>query len=153
MITRGTNTVDPLFNLYATTSKTVVVWGGRNDIANTVAAATVYANIKTFCNARKAAGWKVIILDAMVGNDITGSLETARISLNASLLADFSTNVSGKVYSGGSYGDYLVDIASETNLLDYTNMTYFSDGKHLTAAGYAIAAADVKTALLALGLS
>jgi len=39
----------------------VIIWGGGNDWGSS-SPATVHANIKAYCEARKAAGWKVVVL-------------------------------------------------------------------------------------------
>jgi lysophospholipase L1-like esterase len=157
MITRGTNTIDPLINLWAATPKVCVIWGGRNDIANASSAATVYGNLQTIGAARKAAGWKVIMLTPIVGVDITaGAKETARASVRASLLADAPTARSGNVFSGATYADFTVDVAAEVHLQDYTNATYFAgDEVHLTDAGYEIVGGpnNVKAALNLCGVT
>ncbi len=73
---------------------------------------------------------------------------------NADLRADSPTLVNGVVYTGASYCNYLVDVQAEPNLQTTSNTTYFaSDTIHLTNAGYAIVASDVKIALNQLGIT
>jgi lysophospholipase L1-like esterase len=45
------------------TANLIVVWGGTNDIVvDGVTPATTYARLKTYVNARKAAGWQVVVV-------------------------------------------------------------------------------------------
>jgi lysophospholipase L1-like esterase len=140
-----------------TGAQVVSYWAGTNDIAAGTSGATAYATYKTDAQKRKSAGWKVLVFTCMNNQQFTGAQQTQQGNFNTSLRGDFTVatsnpNVWGAA-NGVTYADYLIDVQNETNLQNTANVTYFSDGTHLTAAGYAIVAADVKTALNALGAS
>lgn len=128
----------------------VILWGGSNDIAGADSAATIYASIKAYCQARKAIGWKVVVLTILPRLGNTG-YNTKRLAVNTLLLADFpSTTQHSLIYTGASYADYLVDVGSDQAIGEFgdeLNPAYYSDGIHLTAAGMAIVADYVRKAI------
>jgi hypothetical protein len=138
MITRGTTYVDAYYKV--DTVNTVVVWIGVNDSAQTPQ--YIYDNIKTYCLARKAAGFKVLVcteIDAQhAGSGNWHS--TIYLALNVLLRADYS------------FADGLADLGANVNLQDATNLTYFNADKiHLTDAGYSVVAGIVLTGLQSIG--
>jgi lysophospholipase L1-like esterase len=145
------NRIDPLYDS-SFSKNIVVVWGGTNDLACApYTAANTYNLLKSFCTNRKAAGFNVVFMTCLPRQDAAvtqGDFETKRQAYNALLRADFNTAVSGYVYSGAAWADYMVDVESNTNLQDPNNLTYFSSDKcHLTVTGYAQVSAAVKVAL------
>lgn len=112
-----------------------VLWGGSNDINQVVAtAATVQADIASWVAGRKTAGIHTIVLTTLPRVDFDAGEETMRQAVNSWIL------------SGGSGADTVVDVNTDARLADPNDAAYFADGVHLTAAGYAIIAAKVKTA-------
>lgn len=150
MITTGVNNVDPLFG---NNFRRMIGWGGTNDLAiGGDSAATLYANMVTYATARKAAGWKVILIGILPrGAGAGGSFETRRTSVNASLRADFSSATAfTNIRTGAAYADYFIDIEGDADLGqsgDELNPTFYTDEIHLTNAGYAIIAAYALNAL------
>jgi lysophospholipase L1-like esterase len=146
---------DTLWTNYTGSKKVYILWAGTNDYQASVSGATVYANTISRCNAAKAAGaTAVIVLTCINRGTFTGPMTTQQGIGNTDLRADSPTLVSGVVYTGASYCSYLVDVQAEPNLQTTGNTTYFaSDTIHLTNAGYAIVASDVKTALNQLGIA
>ena len=129
---------------------TCVFWEGTNDIAqNNASGATAYANIVTYCKARRAAGYQVVVLSVLPRNSTTGTyntpalFETQRQACNTLLRANWQTFASGFVDVGN---DPAIGQAGQ-----YTNTTYYSgDGIHLTNAGYGVVAADAAPVIKAL---
>lgn len=156
MITNAASVVDTLYSVGASRT-TLVVWGGTNDLYFGADAATTYSRIVSYCNARKAAGWRVAVLTILprTQSGIPAGFETERAALNALLRADAPTATAySKITTGASYADFLVDVADDSligDAGDELNTTYYSSDKvHLVNAGYAIIASYVKNALILL---
>lgn len=122
----------------------ICAWGGTNDIYFGQDAASTYAEYVTYCNARRANGWKVVAFTMLPRSSggTPGDFETSRQTFNTSVRADWTT-----------FADALADVAANTTIGDAgdeTNTTYYGDLLHLTDAGYAIVANAVKTAVLSI---
>lgn len=114
---------------------------GRNDVTEGGAsAASVYANLVSYVQARVAAGWNVV-----VGTCI------ATPEPYWSMLVDYNDLIRGTV--GGGVGPGIVADAGATAVIDYAalpefddtadrlNLTYFQgDGTHPTDTGYSVMA-------------
>ena len=152
MQARAATTVDPYYSV-ASRRTLLIGWGGTKDLYFGASAATTYNNIKTYAAARKAAGWRVVILSILPRSAGTPppTFEADRQTVNAALLADFPTATAHtNITSGGAYADYLINIGADTTIGepgDQTNPTYYADLVHLTNAGYAIVADYVKKAI------
>lgn len=131
----------------------LIAWGGTNDLYFGASAATTYSRIVTYATARKAAGWRVVILSILPrsGAATPGTFEADRQTVNASLLADFPTATGQtRITSGGAYADYFINIGADPTIGlagQEANTTYYADLVHLTNAGYAIVADYVKKAI------
>lgn len=136
--------VDPLVD-ESLAQNVVVVWVGTNDLTNGDAAATVYANLVAYCQARQAAGFEVVVLTALP-RGASAPFETARQTFNASIRTNWAT-----------FADALADVGADSTIGepgDQNNTTYYSgDAIHMTAAGYAVVAGLVTTALAGLGVT
>lgn len=151
MISRAATRVDPFYRTAPQAApQVVIIWGGTNNLTN---ATTTYNNIKSYCTARQAVGWKCIILTILPRTQagISPSFETLRQSVNASLRADFPTATAhANIYTGASYADYLIDIGSDATIGvagSELNTTYYLDKVHLANTGCAVAADYVKKAI------
>lgn len=120
-------------------------WEIGNDIyfnGDVSAAETRWAS---YCNARKAAGWTVICINLLPRNQTSGFGDNVTVfngklsTANTWLAANWST-----------FSDAMVDIRSDSRLSDFTDSTYFSDGTHLTDAGYGVVANICLSVLLGL---
>lgn len=114
-----------------TPSKTCVlsVLIGANDLFASGDTNAFVAGLKTYCNARKSAGWKVVVCTII--SDCSANVNTRRAPVNGAIRAD------------NSFYDALADFGGDAIMgADATcsNTTYFSDGVHPTAAGYTILA-------------
>lgn len=127
---------------------------GSNDLAANLGAVTYYNNLVTWCQARRAAGWKVGVMTvlsragALTNGQTIAGFEADRETANALTRANWPT-----------FADALIDTGSNTDITingvsipvsnigaptAYSNLTYFqSDQVHLTNAGYAILAQAV----------
>ncbi len=120
-----------------------LVPGGRNILVhwagvNSGALGTgIYDDQLSYLAARKAAGWKIVWCTEIDGNPANwhGSNWPA---LNAAMRANHSV------------ADAFVDLGADARLQDYANASYFVDGIHLTAAGYAVVQGLVQAGLAVL---
>ena len=131
--------------LYATVyAKNIcVIWAGINDILllNRTAAA-IYADLVTYCQARQAVGWQVVICT------LTPSQYSGQPVDTQTRIDTINTNIRNNYTD---YADGLADLAAEANLSDPTNTTYFNADKlHLKDAGQAIVETTVKAVIDAL---
>jgi lysophospholipase L1-like esterase len=150
-----------------------VFWEGTNDLAlktNGPASASVaraYNGIAQWCSRRHLRGIVTITLTIIPRTGTSGvdgattlpqsdaNFEADRQAVNAELRKAFPTPVKGltDVYTGASYGDYLVDVAADPLIgsLDkhgHVNVKYYSDAHtHLNDAGYQIIAGYVEPLL------
>lgn len=117
----------------------ITVWCGTNDIVNGATAEQVVAGLVSYCQARRQAGFKVLVFTILPRTAISGAKETERQELNTIIRATWVT-----------FADGLADVAADATLGAENanlNTTYYSDGTHLTAAGHTIVAAIVTAAL------
>ena len=115
---------------------------GINDLAVGTTAAAVFADIESYCTARKTAGWNKIILGTLLPHN---TYESQRESLNALIRA-----VSSPPW------DYLADWGNDAIIGQSgqnANSTYYgADQIHPLNAGYQIMAAYGKAQLSAAGI-
>lgn len=128
--------IDILYNV-GYTKNVVVVWGGSNDLDDYQrTAAQVYGDLVTYCNARRSAGFKVVVLSVIARSTMTEAMNTHRLNYNTSASVNWNT-----------FADGFADVANDSRLSNFNDTTYFYDGIHLTNAGYSIVAGIVKTAV------
>jgi len=123
MITDAPTHIDPYFQ----TAGICFLLGGINDtVVGGASNDTVYARTKTFCDARRAAGWTMVIM----------TYPNATMSVvNDSIQANWVT-----------FADDIVDLAEAPCIgeaADHYDPVYFVDAIHMTVAGYAIIADSV----------
>lgn len=146
---RAAAVVDPLLNKGVPAKRRVlIVWEISNDLSGTSQTDTAaYANIKTYCQARVSAGWKVIVCTCLprTQSGINANFETYRLSVNASINANaVSEGWASAVADIG--GDATIGVTGASD-----NTTYYKTDKvHLTTAGHAIAKGYITTALNAV---
>lgn len=125
----------------------VVCWEGTNDLCLNEDPHAAYGRLVTYCQGRRAAGFKAVILTITPRSNagVPGSFEANRQILNALIRAGWPT-----------FADALADVAADPRLGDAgdeTDATYYLDLVHMTTAGYAIVASIVKAAINTLGVS
>ncbi len=124
----------------------VAVFGGTNDLVNGAAsAATVYSRIVTYCQARRAAGWKVVVGTILPRSSANAgaAFEADRQTVNTSIRTNWAT-----------FADALADVGADATIGAAgaeTNTAYYSDAIHPTTLGYEIVASYFRTAFTALG--
>lgn len=115
---------------------------GTNDCAAGTAAATSNAALKSFCQARQATGWTVVVCTILAYNSSFGT-EAIRLAYNAQIVADWAT-----------FADKLVDLGADARIGvtgAELNATYFQgDQVHPTAAGAGVIAELALRGLLTL---
>lgn len=120
----------------------LVVLIGTNDCAAGTAAATSNAALKSFCQARQATGWTVVVGTIPAYNSSFGT-EAIRLAYNAQIRADWAT-----------FADGLADIGADSRIGvtgAETDGTYFQgDQVHPNSGGAGVIAEIVLGALLTL---
>jgi lysophospholipase L1-like esterase len=107
----------------------LVLWEGTNDLYYGLTAEQAYANLRRYAEARKQAGWTVVIVTLLPrGDDKTPAyFEVDRQAVNAQLRKDWR-----------SYADLLVDVGADPIMGDPTRVHdpywYQTDRTHLTHA-------------------
>jgi lysophospholipase L1-like esterase len=145
LITEMTNNAPAFIDVGYTASKSkniVVIWGGSNDLIAGEAAATVYNNIASYCQARRAAGWKVVVVTILPRNP-NSDFFARRASCNTSIRTNWAT-----------FADALADVAADPRIGDdgdQDDTTYYqADKTHTNATGAAVVAGIVRSAILTL---
>jgi len=111
----------------------LVFWEGTNDlVVNTAKAEEAHERIKAYCQARRKAGWKKIILLSVLPREAWAGFEPQRQALNQLLREHYT-----------EYADALVDISAIPGMGrdgDQKTTAYYADGVHLTAKGNGLVA-------------
>lgn len=111
------------------------VGDGRNDMS-TGLATTFVADLKAYCLARKAVGWKVVVATVLPSTLL--GFNTKRNAANVLIVADTS------FYDALARFDLDATMGPDAAA---SNTTYYSDGTHPTAAGHVILAPIAKAAI------
>jgi len=113
----------------------LICWGGHNDFAAGVSVDSILQLTATYCAARQAEGWTVIVVTQLpstyAGQPV--GLEAMRTAYNDSLRANYPL-----------WADAIIEIDQDSRIgdagdQDDTNY-YYTDKIHLIDAGYAIVA-------------
>ena len=125
----------------------LVVEGGTNDIGiGSQSASQTYARLKTYCAARTASGWKVVVVTITPASHpvYPSNFNTIRDSYNSLILSNW---MSDKLCV--SVADTAIDSRIGQSG-DDKNTTYFNstDHTHLTDAGYSIVGQYVTHAII-----
>jgi len=112
-----------------------ILLGGQNDVYLGASADSTFNLIETYCNARRAAGWYMIVMTyPSAGAELSECNDSVRVN--------FAT-----------FADELIDLSLDPNIgdaADHGNATYFRDPVHLTPIGLSIVADSVIKHLEAL---
>jgi lysophospholipase L1-like esterase len=123
-------------------NQVLVVWAGTNDIYFGATGAATYALLAAYCAARRAVGFKVVVLTCLPRSNAgtPAGFNTDRATLNTSIRANWAT-----------FADALADVAADSRIGDdgdELDTTYFdADKVHMNATGYGVIASIVKTAI------
>lgn len=137
----ASTTIDVFYDAQGFPQKNIlIVWGGTNDINGGSTGAAAYTNLTTYCNSRRAAGWKVYTATMISRTGFDATKETHRQTFNTSLRSGWPAICDG-----------LVDLDANTpigGVGTYSNTTYYdSDATHLTRKGYEIVARSFYNAI------
>jgi lysophospholipase L1-like esterase len=150
MIADADTEIDPQFNSERV-DNILVAWEILNDWAvstgtdsqtPTVASQLTVDRLWEYCDARKAAGWKVVILTVLPANYSVGQVlfDAQRATVNTRIREEWHL-----------HADAMADVADDPDIgvsEAYLNPAFFDEDEvHLNAAGYAKVAAIVKTAI------
>lgn len=114
---------------------------GANDINSGISASTFFNDLKTYCLARKATGWKVIVCTLLpqdLGNPAVNPLRNA---------------INTMIRNDSSFYDVLADTGAESHIgpdAAASNTALYYDGEHMTSTAQAYFEAVVETAALTL---
>lgn len=116
----------------------LVVLIGRNDLDH-VSSGTFETNLQTYCQARQASGWKVVVCTLL---PTTGATAGPLISgVNSWIRSNYTT-----------FADALADLGNDATILaNYTSTTYLWDGTHPTSLVYNLMVPYIITAINGLG--
>jgi lysophospholipase L1-like esterase len=132
-------TVDAQVNTARARNVLSVLIGHNDLVAGGESAATFVANLKTYCLARRAAGWNRIVLGTLLPSTVSG-FNATRDAVNTLIRADTS------------FYDYLADYDTNPTIgadSAAANTTYYIDGTHPTTAGYGLMAPITQAAVTA----
>jgi len=117
----------------------VVAWEMINDLVF-VSKEEAYNNFVTYCQARKAVGWKVVVCTLINCQNAGNNTDEGRAYCNTQLKANWE-----------SFADGIVLLDEDEAFDDCTDLTYYNaDNIHLNDTGYAIVAALVKAVVLSV---
>jgi lysophospholipase L1-like esterase len=102
-----------------------VVFAGTNDLNTGASAATVLASLQSACGKLRTQGYVAAVCSTLPRGGAIGGFEAARVSLNASLAANWST-----------FADKFIDLAADSRLSSVNGTYYATDNLHLNNAGY-----------------
>jgi len=121
----------------------VVFWEVANDLYFGATRADAQARMVQYCQARQAAGWKVVVLTLLPRSKFdTLTYEDDRTAINSYIRANYAT-----------FADAVADVAGDSRIGDNgdcDDTTYYTDGCHMTTAGYNIVAEIVAATINAL---
>lgn len=157
--------IDPLFNSDRA-DNICVVWAGTNDMGiggGSQSGATTYSRLVTYCQARQAAGWTVLVMVCLKRNDLSNFPNQAALDAFEVQRGIYNTNIRA---NWATFADVLIDLetldyfnnttgaaGADTNmdLTDPNNTIFFNADKiHLNALGQTVVAMAVKAAIEAL---
>ena len=131
MLAQAPTEVDARYYLYADLNVCLVQAGG-GDFRQGLTAAVVYDALRTYCLARRAAGFRVLVLTVLPSNR-PETFEASRLAFDAMLRGGWD-----------EFADGLVDVAADHRIGDtgdeMDGQFYLEDQLHLTSAGNAVMA-------------
>lgn len=129
--------IDAYYNQYV--DNIAVLWEIRNSLYYGETLETVKTQYQNWCQGRRDAGFAVVAVTLLPGTANLNWDETNRQAINTWLRANYT-----------SFADGLADVAADTRIGDAGDNldgTYYTDGTHMTSAGYAIVAGIVKSTI------
>lgn len=136
MVTNAPTQIDNELGSPYFSKDVLIAWEGTNSLNAGVQAATAYADMVTYCLARKAAGAKVIVGTCLPRSSagVPGDFEAQRTTYNGLIRANYT-----------HFADGILDVAADSRIGDAgdeTNATYYAgDNVHLNSTGYGVISA------------
>ena len=145
---RGTAEAYVDSQLSLTRPNILVAWEVGNDLFFNGNATDAYNRIVTYCNTRRAAGWKVVVgtplfRQYLAGPTPAGDTWSQYNTKIANICSLMRTNWS-------TFADAIADMNAAPELDDPLDGTYFVDGVHPSGAGRAVVAQIVSNAILTI---
>jgi hypothetical protein len=139
MLNLAPTELDPVLTGF-TGNSVLIVNGGTNE------GWSDYSNLLLYCQQRKAAGWKkIVIITGLPRNTDTGGTQAARAAWNTSIRTQANPP-----------WDAIADWGNDPNMGQNgqgSSSTYYSDGTHPTDVGYQVGTNYVLAALATLGVT
>jgi lysophospholipase L1-like esterase len=124
-----------------------VLIGVNDQVSGGLSTSTFLTNLASYCNARRTAGWKVVVATLLPGTEtalISSGYEAWRQTVNTAIRGWVSTNC-----------DAVADFAASSTMgdeADANNTTYYSDKVHPTLAGQYVLAPIMAAAVATLAI-
>lgn len=131
MISQAFSKIDPLYEPALGDKNILIVWEGINDISSGSTDIQAFNNLKSYCQARKLVGWKIIVGTITPRNGGATNQNTKRLSVNTMIRDAFSSNE--------TWLDAIADVGADSQIGGTTSGVYYTDGLHLNSAGHNIA--------------
>lgn len=140
MISDATSDIDPN---RGSGVNILIAWEVGNDIYYNGSASGAVTNFWNYCDARRAKGWKVYVLNCPPRS------QTTSFGDNPTAYQTKLTTANGLIASGWrSHADGFIDVASDSRFSGYSPTYYNADNVHYTDAGYQVIKDLVKSALI-----
>lgn len=140
MIDDAVSQVDAVYS--GSVTSLLIAWEVGNDIYFNGSVANAMTRFWQYCDARKAAGWKVYVVtcpprdQSTPFGDNSSQFNVKLSAANDLIRSDFN-----------GHADGLIDVAGDPRFLGYDLTYYNADKIHYTDAGYAVVAEIVKRAI------
>jgi len=142
LVSEASTFVDPW--LLAGAQNVLVLFAGTNDFQAGASEATILANTKTYCAARKSAGWNKIVVCTMLPRGVGGTFTQTTWN-------QFNSDINSSFGAGTLNCDAIADVAADPRIGNWganTNLTYYAaDQIHPNNAGSAIIAGIAQPAI------
>jgi lysophospholipase L1-like esterase len=133
--------IDPLYDPAAV--NILIAWEIRNDVQNGLVGVTprqAVDHMKAYCLARKAVGWKVIVVDILHSNFVAGGASQEDEDLINANYDACNTIVAGEWQE---WADGYVHMMADSRLANPHDATVYYDGIHPNGLGRQYAAEDI----------
>lgn len=136
--------IDTLYN--PAVKNILIVWEVTNDIGFTQSVSGAVSRMTSYCNARRAVGWKVVLLTCIPRGGLSVSGQT-QPSYDNDLITANTSLIAGE----GVFADKVIDLRSDSRL-SFVNPIYYREGDvtHLNQEGYRIVVEMIMQKILTL---
>lgn len=134
--------------LSGTRPNILVAWEIGNDLYFNGNTTDAYDRIVSYCQARRTAGWKVVVGTALYRQFGSGPTPAGDTWSAYNAKIDTVNNLVRANWT--DFADAIADIGARSEFADPTNTTYFWDGVHPNGTGRGIVASVVSAAILTI---